>query len=148
MHVFEVKEAKSWHVGQMARTLRSDLIGYIENYNMNVHREMSKVFNESYYRKIWVVDGKLCGIGGISGSAVSCAGFIWVALNSNALKFPKEIVKESQRQVALALEFHSKLLATTFYGDVRARRFIEFLGFSEFDHNELWTYFEFDGGER
>ena len=143
-HIFEVKEAKPWHVGQMARIIREDLAGQIISNNMNIHREMVKVFNESYYRKIWLVDGILCGIGGVAGSAISCSGFIWVALNSNALRFPKEIIKESKRQINLALAYHSKLFATTFYGDVRARRFVEFLGFSEFDHNEFWTYYSLD----
>jgi hypothetical protein len=147
-HIFEVREAKPWHVGQMARILRKDLAEHIQKNDMNIHKEMKKVFNESYYRKIWLIDGKLSAIGGVAGSAISCTGFIWVALNSNSSSFPIEMVKESRRQINLALQFHSKLIATTFYGDIRSRRFIEFFGFTEYDHSDMWIYYQLFGGEK
>ena len=142
MMKFEVIEAKPWHVGQMARTLKQEQREAISKFGVNLHKEMTRIYDASYYRKVWVIDGKIVAIGGVAGSIMSCVGFMWLAASTFALQYPVEMVKETKRQLANALSIHSELSATTIRGDQISKRFLHFFGFAECDSNEMWDTYE------
>lgn len=129
MAKFQVVEAKPFHCGQMARLLRVEHRKAIALVGVDAHRELRASFDDSYFRRAWLIDGKLAGLGGVRGTTLSPFGFVWLALSSEALKHPIEIVKEARWQMRFILETKKQLATTLIEGDEAAKRFAVFMGF-------------------
>lgn len=126
---FEIIEARHWHCGEMARKLRREHREIIVSMGYDPHRALRDAFEASCYRKAWLVDGKLAGLGGVIGPSLSPVGVIWLALTEDALKFKNEVVKEAGRQIAYLLRIYRLLTASTLFEDARSARFASALGF-------------------
>jgi hypothetical protein len=136
MPKFEVIEAKEFHCGQILRRLRIEHREAIERVGANAHHELRALFDSSYLRRAWLIDGKLAALGGVSGSIMSHYGFVWVALSSEAMKYPVALVREAKRQIEEIMATKSQLVTTIVGGDDGAKRFAIFLGF-HCDHDGL-----------
>jgi hypothetical protein len=126
---FSIIPAKPWHCGQMCRLLRHEHREAVNNIGIDAHVELRARFDNSGYRKAWLIDGKLAGLGGITGSEMESTGLIWLALSQDATRHASAVAREARRQVEDIMITKRSLVATILDGDVGSRRFIEFLGF-------------------
>lgn len=113
----------------MMRFLRQEhreQLGYL---GVHGHRELRQAFETSTFKRSWFADGDLCGLGGVTGTALSSSGLIWLALAQGATRYPVEIIKEAKRQIAGVLETKRELVTTVIAGDQTAMRFAGFIGF-------------------
>ena len=126
---FEIVEAKPFHCGQMARLLRREHAITIERAGVSPHREMRFCFDQSPWRRAWLIDGRLAALGGVMGTMASASGTIWLAISEEATRFPIEIVKEARRQLDEIVQIKHEVMTTVVFGDDAARRLAIFLGF-------------------
>jgi len=85
------------------------------------------------FTRAWLVDGELAGLGGVTGSEISSTGYVWLALSERATRFPVEIVKETQRQMARILLTKRELVTLIIPEDKTSLRFATWLGFETVD---------------
>lgn len=128
MTSFRIIDAKPWHCGQMARLLRSEHAQAIAMIGIDSHKELREKFAQSSFRRAWLIDGDLAGLGGVTGDALSAAGFVWLALSNKAMKYPIAIVKEAREQLDEIMEVKRELVTTIIDGDESSKRFAAFLG--------------------
>lgn len=126
---FEIVEAKRHHCGQMSRALRREHFLAIFPSGTNIHAELLGCFDQSSFRKAWLMDGKLAGLGGVIGTLASPSGMIWLALSEAATRYPLAIVKEARRQLDGLMGVRRELTTTVVIGDGAAIRLAVFLGF-------------------
>lgn len=129
MATFEIVEAKAWHCGAMSRLLRLEHQKAVAMIGLNSHRELRGAFDDSIFRKAWIIDGKLSAVGGVTGPALSSYGLIWLAFSNAATKYPMAIIKESRRQIAQIMRIKRLLICTIVEGDEASERLAIFLGF-------------------
>lgn len=129
MRCFEIVDAKLHHCGQMARLLRTEHHIALAKLGINTHRELRARFDESAFRKAWMVDGQLAGLGGVMGSRLATTGFLWLALSQRATRYPIAIVREARRQLDDIMLVKRELATTIINGDDAAKRLAIFLGF-------------------
>lgn len=129
MPIFEIKEAKAYHAGQMMRLLRVEHYRAVAQLGVNGHKELRDRFDSSAFRRIWTIDGRLGALGGVTGSLLDPSGYVWLAMSWDAARYPMQIVREARKQLA-SLSIVKRNLATTILdGDETALRFAVFLGF-------------------
>lgn len=126
---FTIIEGRPWHCGAMCRLLRSEQRNEVAKFSLDSHRELRAMFDQSAFRRAWLIDGRLAGLGGVAGSRLSPVGYIWLALSSAATKYPVQIVKESRRQIAELAATKHALYAQILSGDQASMRLAVFLGF-------------------
>jgi hypothetical protein len=126
---YEVIEAKPFHCGQILRRLRHEHVQAIARVGAGAHRELRALFEESYIRRGWLIDGRLEALGGVSGSLASHYGFVWVALSQEATRHKFALVREAKRQLDNIMITKSELVTTIVGGDHAAKRLAIFLGF-------------------
>jgi len=126
---FEVIDAKRYMCGRMSRMLRGEHQAAALRVGIDVHRGLRQTFDKSFYRKAWLIDGTLAGLGGAMGTILDPGAFIWVALSERATRYPLEIVREARRQIDYLMRTKLELHTTIIGGDDAARRFVAFLGF-------------------
>src|SRR6516162_9206226 len=126
---FDLIEAKTWHCGMMIRMLRREQKEAMAAIGVDSHRELRAAFDDSAYRRAWLIDGKIVGIGGVSGPMLSPVGLIWLALSNKAVKYPLALVKLLRQQIDEVMETKRTLLTTILSGDEASERFAVFMGF-------------------
>lgn len=131
MPSFQIVEGKVHHCGPMARILRREQREPLLKANIPIHRALRNQLEASSYRRAWLIDGRLAGLGGVHGTLASPDGIIWLTLSEDALRYRKAIVAESKRQIDLIMGNCRKLIASTLWFDWRAAEFAAFLGFEE-----------------
>ena len=129
MTTFDIVEAKAWHCGAMSRLLRQEHAKAIAMIGLNSHRELRAAFDESIFRRAWLIDGHIAALGGVTGSAASALGIVWLAVAAKAGKYPLEMIKEARRQIADIMTVKRMLICTILDGDEASERFAIFLGF-------------------
>lgn len=131
MTTFDLIEAKPWHCGQMARALRVEHHRAVLGLGCHAHRELSGVFELSFFRRAFLVDGRLVALGGVIGSLLSTTGFVWLAVSEGAARHKVAIVREARRQLAQLAQVKRTLVTSLLPGDETAKRFAAYLGFVE-----------------
>ena len=126
---FEIIEARAYHCGQMARILRHEHQKAVAMIGIDSHRELRGRFDDSSFRKAWLIDGKLAALGGVTGSLLSTVGYIWLAFSNEAMRYPIQIVKESRLQIAEIMTVKTTIYTTILDGDEASKRFAIFVGF-------------------
>lgn len=129
MTSFEVIEARPWHCGQMSRIIRTEQRAAVVRMGVSVHAQIRSVFDASAFRRAWMIDGKLAGLGGITGTMASVRGVVWLALSLDSLRYPVAIVKEARRQIAEITTMVRTIETTVFDEDLDSLRFALFMGF-------------------
>ena len=134
---FQIVDGRPYHCGAMSRILRLDQQKAVALIGMSTHHEMRKQFDQSTFRKAWLINGKLAAVGGITGSIISAYGRVWLALSNEAMKYPLAVGRESRRQLAEAMKTRHVLVTNVLDEDEAAKRFAVFLGFVPYDENEI-----------
>lgn len=133
MSTFQIVEARRHHCGKMARMLRQEHQRAALLVGLDTHRELRNCYDRSWYRRAWLIDGLLAGLGGVMGTMMAPAGFIWLALSERATRYPIEIVKEARRQLDFLMTVKRELHTTIVPSDEAALRLSVFLGFHAAD---------------
>lgn len=126
---YQIVEAKAYHCGQMARILRDEHKKALSILEVNTHKELRACFDESTFRKAWLIDGRLAAVGGVTGPALSSDGTVWLAMSQEAHKHPREILRESRRQLREISLVKNSLLTLILLRDETSFRFATHLGF-------------------
>jgi hypothetical protein len=137
MTSFAIVDAKPWHCGRMIRLLRAEHALALAAIGLDGHRELRRRFDESpSFRRAWLIDGNLAALGGVTGTALSTSGVVWLALARPALGYPRAVVREARRQIDAMMAMRRTLIATILDGDETSRRFAAFMGF----HAAPWPH--------
>ena len=129
MSRFEIIEAKTHHCGQIIRRLRDEHQAAILGLGISSHHAIRANFDGSTFRKAWLIDGHLAGLGGVTGPALSSEGFIWLALTNEAASHPYAVTREAIRQIAEIMILKRTLYTHLIPEDKVALRFATRLGF-------------------
>jgi hypothetical protein len=129
MTTFRIAEAQPWHCGRMVRILRHEHRLASARVGLDAHRQLRALFDLSAFRRVWLADGEMLALGGVSGTCISPYGFIWLALSEKAKRYPVALVKEARRQIDAIMTTKVELMTTIIGGDDAARRLAVFLGF-------------------
>jgi hypothetical protein len=130
---FTVIPARAHHCGQMVRLLRHEHGAAVTRIGLDPHRELRGRFDISAFRRAWLIDGRLAGLGGVTGGSLSSTGYLWLAFSRIATKYPLAMVKEARRQIAEILVTKRDVITTILDGDDASKRFAVFLGFVPLD---------------
>lgn len=126
---YEIVEAKPWHCGAMSRMLRPEHHQALAALNVDPHRELRNVFDDSCFRKACFLDGKLIALWGVTGPILSPDALVWLALSRDIKKYPMALIKEVRKQLDDIMQTKRCLIAPMFDGDEVSERFAVFLGF-------------------
>ena len=126
---FEIVEGRRHHCGQMARAMRRDYLVALLTADAKPHRELIDCFEQSAFRKAWLIDGKVAAVGGVIGTLMNGEGMVWLALSQEATRHPKAVIVEARRQLAGLMRTRRELRASIFEGDEASLRLAIFLGF-------------------
>ena len=141
---FQTIEARPHHCGQIVRRLRLTAQCAFLKIGLDPHHELRDCFDASYLRRAWIVDGRVEGVGGVYGGALSSTGYIWLALSQQATRYPVALVKEARRQMSEIEATKYQLEATIFERDQPAERFALRMGFHLSNHIRdgvyMWTW--------
>ena len=96
---------------------------------LDSHRELAGRFGQSAFRRAFLIDGVLEGLGGVTGSMLSSEGYVWLALSNKAARHPLVLVREASRQLAEIMVTKRLLMTSLLEDDFAAKRFAIFLGF-------------------
>ena len=129
MATFEIVEAKPWHAGQMSRRLRHAHREAIELAGADAHRELKNCYEDSIFRRVLLIDGRVEALGGVRGAAIGATGYVWLALSDEAAQHPKALVRLARQQLAEIMAVKRELATTLLDTDPAAIRFAVFLGF-------------------
>jgi hypothetical protein len=130
---FEIIDARAYHCGQMARILRHDHLAAMERMGADPHRELRTCFDNSAFRKAWLIDGKLAALGGVGGALVSGHGMVWLAFSEQATRYPVAIIKEARRQLDGLMGVKRELVTWLHEADPASLRLALFLQFRATD---------------
>lgn len=129
MPTFTLTDAKPFHCGQMIRHLRRAHKNAMLALGGDMHAQLRTCFDASSYRKAWFVDGKLAGLGGVMGTQMSSAGYLWLAFTNGATRYPVALVKMVKAELAEIMETKRMLITGVLQDDPAAARFAERMGF-------------------
>lgn len=130
MPEFRVVEARPYYIGRIVRTLRLEHGNVLVRMGVNAHRQLDQMYDQSSFRRAWMIDGQLSGLGGVTGSTASGSGYIWLALSQASLKYPAMILKTAREQLAEIMQSRSELMTSILCADGASERFARHLGFS------------------
>lgn len=126
---FQIVEAKPYHCGQMARLLRAEQGESVAALGMDAHRELRDRFRNSSFRKAWLIDGRLAGLGGVEGTLLASQGYLWLALTRQATRHPVAMIKEARRQLEEICRHRDRVETLLIGGDDASLRFAVHVGF-------------------
>jgi hypothetical protein len=130
MTKYEVIDAKPHHVGAILRRMRSGNKAALLSIGVNLHRDLSLVFGDSYFCKAWLADGKLAAVCGLMGMSAESSVHVWVVFSEDAvINHAKMVAKEGKRIIEYALGFHREIVTTVPFGDQAAMRYARYCGF-------------------
>lgn len=135
-HVYEVVEARRHMCGKLARQLRLEHQTAAMRVGVDVHRGLREVYDRSFYRRAWRIDGTLAALGGATGTLMSPSAFVWLALTEQATRHRFELVREARRQMAHIMRARVQIETTVICGDEAAKRLLVFLGWHVTDSGE------------
>ena len=127
---YEIVEARPFHCGQMARALRREHRELLARVGADAHRELRACFDQSSFRRAWLIDGRLAALGGLTGSMLSGDGMLWLALSDEATRHPFAVVREARKQLDEMMRVKRVLSAGVMGGDDAAARLAVFLCFT------------------
>ncbi len=113
----------------MIRRLRQEHRDILTDMQINMHEELRKFFYDSAFSRSWMIDGSLAAMGGVTGTMISPTGMVWLAVSELATRFPVAMTREATHHMRLIMSTRLEVSAVTVWGDERANRFAEYLGF-------------------
>ena len=129
----DIVDGERFHCGQIARTLRAEHHLLLLRKNVNVHRELRKKFDASYYRRSAFIDGYLAAVWGVEGSPLSFTGQLWLALSQYALRYPLAVLRQAKVEIEHVSRLQREIVTTVQPEDEAAHRLVVWLGFETAD---------------
>ena len=126
---YEVVEAQAFDCGQISRKLRGAHEAALCRMGIRAHRELRHCFDQSAFRKAWKVDGRLVGLGGITGSHVAATGIVWLAFTEEARRHKRALVRTAKAELEKAMLLKHSLSTIILLRDEASFRFAHYLGF-------------------
>jgi hypothetical protein len=136
MTTVELGPAKAWHCGAILRSLRVEHQVGLARVQPDSHRELRKVFDASVFRKALFLDGRLAGIGGVTGTLACDMGYVWLALSQEATRHPVAVLRVIRQELDRMMLSRTELATTIIIGDDAAKRLAIFLGFHVDDEGD------------
>lgn len=135
MTSFRIIEAKPWHCGQMVRLLHAERHAFTLNLGVSeAHRHLRVCFDNSSFRRAWMIDDQIAVVGGVVGSMMSADGYLWLCVSELARRHRVAFVKEAHAQLKQVLHTFRRLVITIVDDDNseerRDIRFAIFMGFN------------------
>lgn len=127
--MIEIIDAKPWHCGQVARILRQEHQRELGRAGVNIHQELKRNFDGSFWRKAGLIDGHLVGMGGVLGSPIDTTGFVWMALSDEVRKHPLAVARVLRSLLKEIMETRHELATVVIPEDDAALRLAVFMGF-------------------
>lgn len=125
----EIRDGERWHCGQIARTMRAEHHLLLLKKGVNVHREIRKKFDGSYYKRAAFVDGYLTALWGVEGSALSFTGLLWLVLSQYGTRFPLAVLRVAKEEIINISRMQHEVVTTVLPDDEAAHRLVVWLGF-------------------
>ena len=138
MTTFCLEPGKPYHCGKIIRRLRIDHNDAFMKLGLNAHKQLRACFDDSYFCRAWIIDGRLAGLGGVTGSLLSPVGYIWLALSEEATHYPVKVMREARAQISEIMQVKRSLITTVLKNDEPSVRFATRLGFEQIDVAEDW----------
>ena len=127
--MIDVVEAKIYHCGRMARLLRQEHDYHLRRCGVDLHRELRNNFNNSTWCRAGFVDGRLVGLGGVMGSELDWAGFVWLALSQEVRNHPISAARVLRGLLSEIMGTRRELATIVIPEDDAALRLAVFMGF-------------------
>lgn len=128
MRITEV-EAKAYHCGQLARTLRAEHREILDHMQIPTHRELREAFEASSIRRAWLIDGRLAAMAGVTGPAATSDGVLWMAITDEMTTHPMAVGRRALAFVKAVMRVKRRLSTSILDGDKAGIAFAYFLGF-------------------
>lgn len=125
----EIVEAMEFHCGRMVRMLRTEHMAAIAKLGINTHRELRRAFDDSGYRRALFIDGRLAGMGGVTGPMMAATGTIWLAITEEATRHPHLITRLCLAHLREVLRIKRELDTFVLPADETSLRFAKMMGF-------------------
>lgn len=122
-------EAQVWHCGQLSRTLRAEHRAVLDHMQAPTHRELRDTFEDSCFRRSWLLDGKLAAMAGVKGPLATSDGGLWMVITDEMAKHPFAICKHALRYLDEVMRLKTYLGTGVFSDDRGGVAFAYFLGF-------------------
>lgn len=132
--MIEEIQARPWHVGQLARTLRDGHRNLLSAMDVPTHRELRDAFASSIMVRAWMIDGKLGALAGLNATMASPEGTLWLALSQEATAHPVAIARRALRVVGEMVKNRHRLTTIVLEDDKVGLDFVRWLGFFTDSH--------------
>jgi hypothetical protein len=113
----------------MARLLRREHESVLRQNGVDIHRELKNNFDNSTWCRAGFIDGHLVGIGGVMGSEIDRAGFVWLALSEEVRKHTIATARVLRGLLDELMSTHRELATIVIPEDDAALRLAVFMGF-------------------
>lgn len=123
-----VVDATLRHAVAVARRLDRQIVDRAKAAGVEPRREIVGFWRKSSKPRALVENGRCIGIGGVTGTAASSDGMIWLALAPDAKAHPRALVEHARCELARIMATRRRVTALVDAEDRRATRFAEFLG--------------------
>jgi hypothetical protein len=126
---YAVVPALPVHVGPVAAALAAADRNALEATGLPPRRGLRLLLGVSSYARTAILHGRPVGMWGITGTAMSTEGEVWLALGEAARAVPFTVAREAIREVGRLLVVKREIRSSLLCRDARALRFARFLGF-------------------
>ena len=123
----------------MIRRLRAEQAEALASIGIKSHAELRARFYESSFRRAWLVDGRLTGLGGVTGSHLSTEGLVWLALSHDVMRYPRQTALTARAQLEEIMATRRRVFTLMFPSDAASMRWVEFLGFEQVAEQPDWV---------
>jgi hypothetical protein len=128
---YSIREARWSDCGALARKAQNGRWLAYKAAGIDVRAKLRALWGASIIRKTWLVDGAISAMGGVTGSILSPTGGIWLLLAPEAERRRFAFLREAAAQLKEAARDKRELRITVAFGDVKSKRFAEWMGFAE-----------------
>lgn len=130
-------EAKRFHCGRLARSMRHEHAAIIEAHpSIKAHRNIVDFFERSSQVRAWTLDGEIAALAGVTGSKMDADGIAWLVLSEKAEKHPIAVGREAIKFMDWIRITKRSISIVVMAGDQKAIDFAYFLDFQA-DGREL-----------
>ena len=149
-------EARPYHCGALARSLRRDHAVGLRGLGIDPHRELRAALAASSFARALLLGGALAALGGVIGTLTASEGHVWLALAEHATVCRRAVYDQARRTIREIGAVKRSLVTTVFTDDAPAMTFARHLGFVRADivgdgampENLIWMRVDLRDAER
>lgn len=126
---YRTVEARPYHLTRIVRRIRAEDASAAEALGIDARSELQRIFDASPYRRAWLVDGAVTAVGGVTGTAASSTGVLWLVTSRDLGRHARQFFSVGIDNLRAILETRSHVDAVMLRSDDAARRFATHFGF-------------------